>query len=440
MRRRNASRRRIGAACLVLSGMSLVYSSGLVPTFEWMRNDSTARIVGFLLHAAFLTVGLGVLILKRRPGLCAKLMLSFAATLTALALNIALVQIFVEMAPTTVGWRSEAPEGELNEFGFRGRRPGRSSGASVVVLLGDSQVEAMAGSMAQMPEARLEHHLAESGIVASVCSLGAAGYGQDQQLLALREYFKTHSADVVALWFTPGNDIWNNIFPTHIPANGPLKPTFRLREDRLVPPMLEWGGRNFTSPIKAVALLQRSRSRALFQKRDEQWESYLPPPGGSLKNHDGPVDSTWEDVPNHLSLIVENLESEKSHFSIWLTPPSPRMNYGIRLTRRLLGEIRSLVESHGARLVVFHARQPPRTDGGERVFSLSGKHYRAAESQIEKTVDRIAEGFDWIRLPVRLKDWRVSEIDSHLNSAANDDTMRRLAEELRTRIDRPQGD
>lgn len=439
-RRRKGARRRVATVCLILSGMSLVYSSGLVPTFEWMRYDPTARIVGFLLHTVFLAAGLGLLILKRRPDFRAKVALAGAATLVAFALNIALVQIFVEMAPITVGWRSEAPREELNEFGFRGRSVAPTSGRPVVVLLGDSQVEAMAGSLAQMPEARLEHHLAEMGIDAQVCSLGAAGYGQDQQLLALREYFESRSADVVALWFTPGNDIWNNLFPTHLPRNGPPKPTFRLSEDRLTPPMLEWGSRNFTSPIKAVALVQRAHSRALFHRRDDLWESFLPPPGKALVDYNGPVDGTWEDVPNHLSLIVEHLESEKSHFSIWLTPPSPRMSHAIRLTRLLLEEIQGLAKSNGARLVVFHARQPPRTDGAERVFSLSGKYYRASESQIEETVDRIAEGFDWIRLPVRLEDWRVSEIDSHLNPAANDDTMRRLAAELRTRMRGSGGD
>ena len=432
--RPRVTRKRAGLVCLILSGLILAYSSGLVPTFEWLGTSVTSRIVGFLFHAGFLTVGLALIVLKRRPSCRAKLALSAAATLTAIAFNLTMIQIYVEIAPIAAGWRSTAPEEELNEFGFRGQRLGSNPGQPVVVLLGDSQVEASAGSMAQMPEASLQRCLADLGIDARVCSLGAAGYGQDQQLLALREFFESRSAELVALWFTPGNDIWNNLFPTHMPVNGPPKPTFRLENDRLVTPMLEWGSRSFTSPIKAAALVQRARSRHLFERRDDLWESFLPPANGSLKDFSGPSDSTWEDVPNYMSLVVEDLESEKSHFSIWLTPPSPRMNHGIRLTRLLLEEIRSLVESNGARLVVFHAPQPMRTDGAERVFSLSGKHYRAAESQIEKTVDRIADGFDWIRIPVRLKDWRVSEIDSHLNPSANDDTMRRLAAELRSRM------
>ncbi len=438
--REEPSRRKlIGGCCLILSAMSLAYSSGLVPTFEWLRSNATARIVGFLLHAGFLTIG-AAMFLPRRPSAFAKAGLSVAATLTAIALNVAIVQIFVEMTPITVGWRSRAPLRELNEFGFRGRSVVGDPQKPVVVLLGDSQVEAMAGTMEQMPEARLERHLAGQGIDARVCSLGTAGYGQDQQYFALREYLENHSADLIALWYTPGNDIWNNLFPTYMPANGAVKPTFRLIDDELKPPFLEWGSRNFSSPIKAIALLQRSRSRSLFEKRDELWETFLPPPNGPLKNWTGPVDDAWEDVPDYLSLILENLETEKSHFSIWLTPPSPRVKHGIRLTRRILMEIRSLAESHDARLVVFHAGQPLRTDGTERVFSLSGKQYRAAESQIERTVDQLAEGFDWIRLPVRLEDWRVSEVDSHLNAAANDDTMRRLAVELRSRIGAPAGD
>jgi hypothetical protein len=424
--REEPSRRKlIGGCCLILSAMSLAYSSGLVPTFD-RRVPLARRLLDdrggdVPAPAAFRVRESGLVGRRDTDSHCA-------------------VQIFVEMTPITVGWRSRAPLRELNEFGFRGRSVVGDPQKPVVVLLGDSQVEAMAGTMEQMPEARLERYLAGQGIDARVCSLGTAGYGQDQQYFALREYLENHSADLIALWYTPGNDIWNNLFPTYMPANGAVKPTFRLIDDELKPPFLEWGSRNFSSPIKAIALLQRSRSRSLFEKRDELWETFLPPPNGPLKNWTGPVDDAWEDVPDYLSLILENLETEKSHFSIWLTPPSPRVKHGIRLTRRILMEIRSLAESHDARLVVFHAGQPLRTDGTERVFSLSGKHYRAAESQIERTVDQLAEGFDWIRLPVRLEDWRVSEVDSHLNAAANDDTMRRLAVELRSRIGAPAGD
>ena len=35
------------------------------------------------------------------------------------------------------------------------------------------------------------------------------------------------------LWQTIGNDVWNNLFPTHWPKDGFLKPTFRLQDGQL---------------------------------------------------------------------------------------------------------------------------------------------------------------------------------------------------------------
>ena len=37
------------------------------------------------------------------------------------------------------------------------------------------------------------------------------GYGQDQQYLALRQYFKKYRADLVLLMFTVRNNMENNI-------------------------------------------------------------------------------------------------------------------------------------------------------------------------------------------------------------------------------------
>ena len=252
-------RRNAGALSLVISALSLIYAAGLVPTFEWMRDNVTARVIGFLIHTVLLMFGLGMILLKRRPSSAAKAVLALVATLTAIAANVALIQVTYEIAPITAGWRSEAPKEELNGFGFRGQTITVTHGQRVVLLLGDSQVEALAGSVAQMPETRLEFHLKNLGIDAKAFSLGAAGYGQDQQLFALREYLNRHSADVVALWFTPGNDI----FPTHMPRNGPSKPTFRLAGDRLITPELEWGEGRCVGSTRAFQSALRAARRSL---------------------------------------------------------------------------------------------------------------------------------------------------------------------------------
>ena len=101
-----------------------------------------------------------------------------------------------------------------------------------------------------MPERRLQDYLSDkvrksSGNV-KVFTLGTEGYGQDQQLLVLQEFYRSHRADMVVLWQTPGNDVWNNMFPTHWPTkNGWPKPTFRLINDELSGPT-----ENMGDPVK----------------------------------------------------------------------------------------------------------------------------------------------------------------------------------------------
>ena len=72
---------------------------------------------------------------------------------------------------------------------------------------------------------------AERGRKVRVTSLGASGFGADQELLALRSYFRAgYHADVVVVWQTPDNDIFNTMFPNMAPVFGAskFKPTFRL--------------------------------------------------------------------------------------------------------------------------------------------------------------------------------------------------------------------
>ena len=123
------------------------------------------------------------------------------------------------------GWKYQGVrKNETNEFGFRGREIRYEKTDYVVLVVGDSQVESEYGAFGKMPERRLQYHLSVlTGKPIKVFSLGAGGYGQDQQLLALKNYFGEYTADLVVVWETPGNDVWNNMFPTHWPADGSPK-------------------------------------------------------------------------------------------------------------------------------------------------------------------------------------------------------------------------
>ena len=190
----------------------------------------TLRRAPALLVTRLALVSLGAYLLATRPRITAVHLAAIAVGGVAAGIAGALFLQILYVPPRIVsGWRAFAPKSEQYQLGFRGRQIVYSPEDYVVVLLGDSQVEAMALAVDDMPERRLEAHLKGLGRKTRVFSIGAGGYGQDQELLALQEYFEKYRADLVVLWQTPANDIWNNVFKTHISGRNP-KPTFWLDE------------------------------------------------------------------------------------------------------------------------------------------------------------------------------------------------------------------
>ena len=145
-----------------------------------------------------------------------------------------------------VGWKSthdwrDHDWRENNQLGYRGKPIHYSTRDIVVVLLGNSQVQSNACPPDKMPERYLEQYLRERDARFSVFTVGSAGYGNDQEYLALREYFVKYRADAVVLWQTFANDVWNNIFPTNWPEDGTIKPTYWLDHGTLKGPNYRQG-------------------------------------------------------------------------------------------------------------------------------------------------------------------------------------------------------
>jgi hypothetical protein len=282
-----------------------------------------------------------------------------------------------------------------------------------------------------MPERRLQYYLNEIGRPAKVFTVGASGYGQDQQLLTLQEYYQTYRADLVILWQTPDNDIWNNIFPTHWPANGTPKPTFWLEHERLHGPTEQMEEALPAPSLKLLALWQQAFASP---ERDAQWEQYLPPAYLPMEHYDGPVHHEWQELwdDNPTRMRDENLQNEKSHLAISLTPRSKRMEYGIELTRRLLQNIKALVTSHNGTFLIVRttkAGQEPASNK-ENVQLLNGKYYRSSKKQAEATIHDINRGFHAIAIPIVGEHPHVGPADIHLNEHAVDHVMKELAHVL----------
>jgi hypothetical protein len=343
--------------------------------------------------------------------------------------------------PRTVrsGWRSALRPGEMNQLGFRGRPIEYADDDVVVVILSDSQGEAAALPFEAMPERTLETHLRRLRPERRfrVFTLGAGGYGNDQQLLVLREYFSRYRADLVLLWQTPTNDVVNNMFPTHWPWNTTPKPTFWLERGELKGPSEQLGQR--VTRFRTMALLEQARP----VDRDAEWERrYLPEPYHALAGYAGPVDAQWEQMRAQGATMVsdERIESEKTNFLLSLTPRSPRTQYGLDLTHALLSEIADECARQGSRFMLVHhgvgAERGPVSPyivnmaQDEVVRVLNGRHYRISNSQFWANLRYMNRGLPYTYVRVTTPDWRVSPTDGHLNAVAMGQVTSDLAQQL----------
>jgi hypothetical protein len=295
------------------------------------------------------------------------LLINVALVLTSGALTLAGVEIGLRLLNKPAwdtgivsGWKYKGTDSHVNELGYRGQSIRYSDRDIVVVLLGDSQVESTACPPDMMPERYLEQYLIQRHRRFKVFTLGSGGYGNDQEYLALEEYFRKYRADTIALWQTSVNDVWNNLFPTHWPKDGTIKPTFWLDHGTLKGPNYQLAEViRGASQTKIGVLINRwAHPQKGFDKR---WERHLPNPYEPLTRYEGKYVSDWDPSdPTNTNPYLgdENLKNEKSHFSVELYPRSERMQYGLDLTRKLLGRIRGLAEEHQSSFIIFATLSP----------------------------------------------------------------------------------
>jgi len=386
------------------------------------------RLLIFLGEALFLFLGFLLLRARYRIGVT-ELLLAGGSVLFTAGVLVLLIQLIYKPPAVHAGWRADVNALEKNELGFRGHPIGYGSEDFVLVLLGDSVVEAKACAYDWMPERRLEEHLRRRGRAVRVCTLGASGYGQDQELLALEEYLGRYRADLVLLNIVAGNDVWNNMFPTHNPGSGVPKPTFWLEGDRLLGPSERLGEPMWSPRLKALALLERLW---LPRRRDADWERRLPPAYRPLEGYQGAVDRWMMDALDQGRVQFENLESEKSHFSLSLVPRSPRTEYGIKLTRHLLRRIEETVAAHQGRFIIYRHT----VDGGfglpphEGVYIFRDRLYRLSPEQFNLSLQDLVEGFTYLGIQLHMEHARFGPADPHLNEHGVDMAMELLAGEL----------
>ena len=317
------------------------------------------------------------------------------------------------------GWPEDMfdPPAGRNQLGYRGRFIAYGPDDFIVVLLGDSQVWCDVCADGEIPEIQLEQHLLKYVPRPKVFSISAGGYGLDQELLGLKRYFADYRADLVILWQTFGNDVWNNVFPTHWPGNreGVPKPTFRLVDGKLIGP--SEGLRESTHRFRLLALL----FSAFYEGRDHYWENFLPPPYQSSSRVD---ESKYAVFPLREEDV---LQTEKAHRANMLTPVSERGRYGLDLMHALLFEIKRVSEAQGAAFVPFQEDRSFETvekyRDGEFFFEQMGKYYKASVQQLRENRAYVNRGLDYFLIKITTPEYKVSDTDTHLKPNANSQVL-----------------
>ncbi|KRB85127.1 hypothetical protein ASE07_21425 [Noviherbaspirillum sp. Root189] len=338
-----------------------------------------------------------------------------------------------------IGWRwDESPyrapfnasENQTNQLGLRGNRIEYGTDDFVIVLLGDSQVEAGTQNADKQPEVVLRQELERAGIrKVRVFSVASAGWGQDQQLVWLNEYFRHYRADLVLNWLTPVNDYWENTFVDRSITReaGRLKPTYTLTGDRQLQTVMPASVDLRLASLVGLAKgrISLGNSYTIEQYRLDRWTARLPSsqspqaasgvcPGNEI-DQKILIGAYMSGNRNYTLVTDEDLPDGRSHFSPFLKNQSARDRYAVDVTHRLLEELGNVSKAHNARYLMFH---PYRHDLDAAFREI--RCVRTADGRLFEY-----DGSDWMRhlKATSLKDQLITfnvSADEALSSGPND--------------------
>lgn len=312
------------------------------------------------------------------------------------------------------GWRATDANGPVNPFGYRGQSTKSFRITDfVVVLTGAAAVECLACPPDETLDLMLQRALRQYNPNVRVVTLGSAGYGQDQEYLALHQFLDTRHADLVINWASFADDVPANTFRLGEPSPGRLlpKPTFALRGNDSIGPTEGIGGQVYKTKLSTLL-------RPMFIDLDRNWSTLLPkadpgaatpPPSAEIQSH-----------------VDANLEQQRTAWSIWLTPRPVRVKYGIALTRALLRHMQDLSRLRGARFEILLTPVQDRSPTEVPMALVHDGHWFLADPATrDAAIAEISKGFDTITLPV--------EDGPPASPDAARQTMERLAQALNQR-------
>lgn len=388
---------------------------------------------------------------------------SLLLSVATMVLMLGVVEIALHLlnypASPAIGWRwDQSPyraainqdDRQVNQLGLRGRKIEYGNDDFVVVLVGDSQVEAGTQTADHLPEIILQEALQKQlgSAHIKVFSIASAGWGQDQEWIWLQKYFEKFRADLVLVWPTPVNDYWENTFIDRSVTTeaGKLKPSFRPSQnsvEAVLPAAFEWKLRALAG--LAVGKASKGKQYTIEQFYSDRWLAALPSSqrGASSKAQCSGAEVLEKDLIEsylkgnraYTAVTEEDVVNNRSHFSPFLKNASDRDRYSVAITHSLLQEIAKTAQAHGARFHLFH---PYRNDLDASFREIQCVKIMPAGAYFE------FDGSDWLRylkqsplskelitLDIRSEHLiNVAPGDWHLNYQGNREVMDALAQAL----------
>ena len=389
------------------------------------------------------------------------LILTFISILLVIIISELTLRSFYQPISSGWGWE-DSPRRSLSKFendapnqlGLRGQQISYDKNDFVVLLVGDSQVESATSSPDEMPEKYLQRFISEKmNREVKVFSIAASGWGQDQQLLALEQYYKKYRADLVLIWSTPKNDFWENTFPDRslTKVAGHLKPTYSLNDDLLSGPFLEPNKYYKGSILLQLfySAIQTLKNETLEQLILADWNEKLPNPH-NLNDFNSKINERnftevslngfSKNLPEYsksdsiLLIVNEDFLNSRSHFSPFGRVLSERDKYLISITRKLFEKIHDTCASNNSTMLVFY----PVRAKYDLVYSRCIRYIKNPYNQdvlfpvnidYLTTLKKVVPSDQLITWNLDSeKDLCVSPEDRHLNEYGNELVMERLAE------------
>lgn len=388
-------------------------------------------------------------------------------TLVSILLVIALSELILRnfYSPLNSGWGwtdsprrllSKFPNDIPNQLGLRGQKISYNENDFVVLLVGDSQVESATSSQAEMPEKFLQNYLIEKiKKPVKVFSIAASGWGQDQQLLALEQYYQNYRADLVLIWSTPKNDFWENAFPDRSLTKiaGHLKPTYKFENNLLLGPFFEQNKYYKGSVLVQLfySALQTLNNETLEQLILKYWIEKLPAPHNQ-DNFPSNINeskftivglnkfsqnlSEYSQSDSIILVVNEDFLNSRSHFSPFGKILSERDMYLIKITQKLFEKIHDLCISKSSEMFVFYPAREKydltysrcvrfiKNSSNSKVLFPVKIDYLTTLKKAVPSKQLITWNLD------SEKDLCVSSEDRHLNKFGNELIMQQLATKL----------